>query len=90
MSRRPLELFLRQCVLLGATLVSRIPAARGSSTWIGWLPLWLVGMPLAAWLSLLRLPRPELALALPRRRGVQARCWRARRGAASQPNVKRA
>lgn len=90
MSRRQLELFLRQCVLFGATLVILIPAARGSSAWIGWLPLWLVGMPLVAWLSLLRLPRPRLALALPRRHGAQARRWRARRATAPQPSARRA
>ncbi|WP_297829861.1 hypothetical protein [Thermomonas sp.] len=90
MTHRDLEACLRQLVFLGALAVLLIPAARDSSALLGWLPLWLVGMPLAAWLSLLRLPRPELALALPRRRGVQARRWRARRGAASQPNVKRA
>jgi len=44
------------------------PAARGSSTWLGWMPLWVLGMPLVAWWSLLRFPLPRW----PRRR-VQAR-----------------
>ena len=69
MSRRQHELFLRQCVFLGVAIVVLIPAARGSSAWIGWLPLWLVGMPLAAWLSLLRMPQPRIALP-PRRRAM--------------------
>ena len=74
MSRRQLELFLRQLVLFGTVLVVLIPAARGSSAWIGWLPLWLVGMPLAAWWSLRGFPLPAAtALRLPRRRRVQAR-----------------
>lgn len=90
MSRRQLELFLRQCVLLGATLVILIPAARGSSAWIGWLPLWLVGMPLAAWLSLLRLPKPQIAWKLPRRRRPQARRQRVRRTSIPQPSARRA
>ena len=90
MSRRQLELFLRQLVLFGAALVVLIPAARGSSAWIGWLPLWLVGMPLAAWLSLLRLAKPQIAWVLPRRRRPQARRQRVRRAAISQPFARRA
>ena len=72
MSRRQLELFLRQLVLFGAALVVLIPAARGSSEWFGWLPLWLVGMPLAAWWSLRGFPVPALAVRMPRRRRAQA------------------
>ena len=90
MSRRQLELFLRQLVLFGAVLVILIPAARSSSVWIGWLPLWLVGMPLVAWCSLHHYQRPRLALALPRRRRVQARRWRGQRGATAQPDIRRA
>ena len=79
MQHRRIESFLRQLVILGIAAVVLIPAARGSSLWIGWLPLWLVGMPLAAWLSLLRLPKPQIAWALPRRRRPQARRQRVRR-----------
>ncbi len=35
-----------------------IPAARGHHEWLGWLPLWLVGMPLSAWWSLRGFPVP--------------------------------
>ncbi|WP_028919960.1 hypothetical protein [Pseudoxanthomonas suwonensis] len=61
--------------LLGVCLV---PQLRGSSEWIGWLPLWLVGMPAAAWWALhrFRLPRVvgRLASTARRRRaGSQAR-----------------
>lgn len=52
MTREDLDALLRQAVTLGALAVLLIPAARGSSEWFGWLPLWLVGMPLAAWWSL--------------------------------------
>lgn len=90
MSRRQLELFLRQCVLLGATLVILIPAARGSSAWIGWLPLWLIGMPLSAWWGLHRFRHPQITLAWPRRRRVQARRQRVRRAAIPQPSARRA
>ena len=72
MTHRDLDSALRQAVILGTLAVLLIPAARGSSEWLGWLPLWLVGMPLAAWWSLRRFPLPEVALRLPRRRRVQA------------------
>ncbi len=72
MNRNNLEAFLRQVVIVGTCAVLLVPAARGSSAWIGWWPLWLVGMPLAAWWSLRRFPLPQLALRLPRRRRAQA------------------
>ncbi len=44
-----LEAALRYAVAIGAVLVVLLPDARGSSELIGWLPLWLLGMPSAAW-----------------------------------------
>ena len=79
MTHRDLDSALRQAVILGTLAVLLIPAARGNSEWLGWLPLWLVGMPLAAWWSLRRFPLPEVALRLPRRRREQARRRSARR-----------
>lgn len=67
-----LDRLLRQVVILGTLAVLLIPAARGSSALIGWLPLWLMGMPLVAWWSLRRFPVPRVALRMPRRRRVQA------------------
>ena len=67
------ERFLRSAVIFGALAVLLVPAARASSDWLGWLPLWLLGMPLAAWWSVSGFPLPRLAAALPRRRRVQAR-----------------
>ncbi len=67
-----LDRLLRQVVVLGAMAVLLIPAARGSSALIGWLPLWLMGMPLAAWWSLRGFALPRVALQIPRRRRVQA------------------
>lgn len=64
---------------LGAVLVLLLPAARGHNPWLGWMPLWLLGMPLSALWALhrFRLPRlPPSASAVRgrrRRRGVQAR-----------------
>lgn len=75
-----LDLCLRRSVWLGCALLALIPAARGYNPVLGWMPLWLLGMPLAALWALhrFRLPRwPAKQLsALPyrrRRRGVQAR-----------------
>ena len=67
-----LDRLLRQIVIIGTLAVLLIPAARSSSQLLGWLPLWLVGMPLAAWWSLRRFPLPQVAIQLPRRRRVQA------------------
>ncbi len=72
MTREDLDALLRQAVTLGTLAVLLIPAARGSSEWFGWLPLWLVGMPLAAWWSLRGFPVPALAVRMPRRRRAQA------------------
>jgi len=76
MTRQDLDVLLRRAVTLGTLAVLLIPAARGHHEWLGWLPLWLVGMPLSAWWSLRGFPVPALALRLPQRRRVQA----ARRG----------
>lgn len=73
---------LRALVAIGAVLVLLLPAARGMHAAIGWLPLWLLGMPLAAWWALhrFRLPgwrQPAAQPAMParalRRAPVQAR-----------------
>lgn len=72
MTREDLDSALRQAVILGTVAVLLIPAARGSSDWLGWLPLWLVGMPLAAWWSLRGFPLPRVAVRMPRRRRAQA------------------
>ncbi|WP_414539333.1 hypothetical protein [Stenotrophomonas forensis] len=65
---------VQQVALAGVALVLVWPAARGSSAWLGWLPMWLVGMPLTAWWALLRFPLPRLSwLRLARRTGGQAR-----------------
>ena len=70
--REQLDAVLRHAVILGTLAILFIPAARGSTQWLGWLPLWLVGMPLAAWWSLRGFPVPALAVRMPRRRRAQA------------------
>lgn len=39
---------LRYLLAIGAVLVLLLPAARGSSQTVGWLPMWLLAMPLTA------------------------------------------
>ena len=80
-----LEAVLRYAVAIGAVLVLLLPDARGMHEAIGWLPLWLLAMPLTAWWALHRfaLPvadeadRPSIArvrrTALQARRGPQRR-----------------
>ena len=80
---------VQQLALAGVALVLVWPAARGSSAWLGWLPMWLVGMPLAAWWALLRFPLPHPSWRWrARRTGGQARrrpapAARGRRGPAA-------
>ena len=74
-----LEVLLRHAVAIGTALVLLLPAARGFSPTFGWMPLWLVAMPLAAWWALhrFRLPAREAedaaSVRTRRRSGAQAR-----------------
>lgn len=66
-----LERALRQLVLAGLVLSLLLP---WRSDGFGFTPLWLVGMPLAAWWALHRFRLPAWpGKALPRRRRPQAR-----------------
>ncbi|RDZ27379.1 hypothetical protein [Lysobacter silvisoli] len=91
-----IEQALRYAVAIGAALVLLLPAARAFSAQIGWLPLWLLAMPLTAWWALHRFRLPlraqdPVAAAAPRRRraGAQAR-RRARPAVAGAAAVARA
>lgn len=71
-----LDRLLRRAVLTGLALVLLVPLARASTDTLGWLPLWLVGMPAAAWWALHRFRVPGRTAAARierRRRGPQAR-----------------
>jgi hypothetical protein len=57
-----LEAVLRYAVAIGAVLVVLLPDARGSSELMGWLPLWLLGMPSVAWWVVHRFSRGGRAL----------------------------
>ena len=68
-----LERALRTAIVAGLALALLLPAR---SHWLGWTPLWLLGMPLSAWWALhrFRLPRPTMISARRRRRpGGKAR-----------------
>ena len=56
-----LDTLLRHVLAIGAALVLLLPAARGFSQTLGWMPLWLLVMPACAWWALhrFRLPRGE-------------------------------
>lgn len=85
---------LRALVAIGAVLVLLLPAARGMHAGIGWLPLWLLAMPMTAWWAAhrFRLPRWRTAAREPasmaarsrRAAPVQAR-RRARTAPAARP-----
>jgi hypothetical protein len=66
---------LRCAIAIGALLVLLLPAARGAHATLGWLPLWLIAMPLTAWWALhrFRLPmrRPEWREPAPAHRTVR-------------------
>lgn len=79
-----LETALCHAIAIGAVLVLLVPAARGMHATIGWLPLWLLAMPVSAWWALHRFALPLASAAAPLRRhatvpGVAARHCRARR-----------
>lgn len=52
-ARAPGHCLLAAVALAAAAMLS-LPAARGYSVDFGWMPLWLAGLPLAAWLALRR------------------------------------
>ncbi|WP_028916731.1 hypothetical protein [Pseudoxanthomonas sp. J35] len=73
-----LERVLRCWFAAGLLGVCLVPQLRGSAEWIGWLPLWLVGMPAVAWWALHRFRLPRVvgrvaSTARHRRAGSQAR-----------------
>ena len=53
-----LEAPLRYAIAIGMVLVLLLPAARGSHIALGWVPLWLLVMPMTAWWALHRFALP--------------------------------
>lgn len=90
--RHTLESAIRAAVAFGLFAALALPAGRGYSQAVGWLPLWLVAMPLSAWWALHGFALPSWAhrmgvAARPRRRRPQAR---RRRGERPAPRLARA
>lgn len=52
-----LDEILCTVLAVGLVLVALLPGARGASA-IGWLPMWLVGMPAVAWWAVRGCPVP--------------------------------
>ena len=76
-----LEQIVRGAMLLSFALVMLLPHARAYSPLLGWVPLWLLGMPAVAWWSLhrFRLPgrtSPPAPLRRPGRRRASAQARR--------------
>ncbi|TKR31135.1 hypothetical protein FCE95_10195 [Luteimonas gilva] len=81
-----LDAALRQIALIGLIAVLTIPAARGSSVWLGWMPLWLLAMPLTAWWALHRFRLPRAAAAGQRRTRPRAHTQARRRTRRAPPS----
>lgn len=78
--------WMKSLVVVGVLLVLLFPAARSQGYWLGWMPLWLVGMPLVAWWGLYRFRLPAWPMLADNRRsgrrrlrGQARRCNRVRR-----------
>lgn len=73
---------LKLVLAVGAVVVLLLPGARGSVASIGWLPMWLLGMPLVALWALRGFPHPwgarapEVAPASHRRRRLSPQARR--------------
>ena len=84
--RPALDRWLLQALVAGVSFAVLLPFAQGHSAAFGWLPLWLVGLPLSAWLGwhgLQRLdqgsmPASDMAVARGRRRPVPVQARRRR------------
>lgn len=86
---------LKLLLALGVVLVLLLPAARGSAASIGWLPMWLLGMPLVAlWATRdFRLPwgrTPEAAGLRMRRRRSEPQARRRARPAGAPARTRAA
>lgn len=84
---------VRRVSAAAVCLVLILPIARQTNVWVGWLPLWLLAMPLLSWWSLHRFRLcglPQTAAGIPRRRSrIQARRIRRHRSARWSPVASR-
>ena len=68
-----LDAVLRHATAIGAVLLLLLPAARGTHAVLGWLPLWLLAMPLFAWWALHRFALPRWLPLAPAARATAVR-----------------
>ena len=79
-----IDRWLQQGLLAGASFSLLLPFAQAHTSAFGWLPLWLTGLPLAAWLGwrvLNRLATMPTAVGARRPRRIAAAGGRGRRAA---------
>lgn len=58
-SHDPLQRRVLQAVMAGMAAVVLLPFAQADTASFGWLPLWLVGLPIASWMALSGVRRLE-------------------------------
>ena len=75
--RAALDAVLRHALAVAVVVLALVPAARGHHEAVGWLPMWLLGMPAVALWALRGCPVPVARNAVPARAAVSTR---ARRG----------
>lgn len=92
LSASPLEQGLLGAAALGLVAMLSFPAARGIGETFGWLPFWLLALPLAAWATarLLRLRDAAALSARPSARVHRLQTLRARRAVGRPQALRRA
>ena len=92
-SPSPIDRWLLQALIAGASASLLLPFAQAKTATFGWLPLWLVGLPLAAWLGWRGLSRvgtmPASVAAARGRRRIDIGPARGRRSAGRAPMAAR-
>ncbi len=71
-----LDAVLRHGLAVAAVVLVLVPAARGHHEVLGWLPMWLLGMPAIALWALRGCPVPAAREAAPARAAVPVRARR--------------
>ena len=75
--RAALDAVLRHALAVAVVVLALVPAARGHHEALGWLPLWLLGMPAVALWALRGCPMPVARNVAPARVAVPTRARRA-------------
>ena len=90
--RATLDAVLRHALAVAGVVLALVPAARGHHEALGWLPMWLLGMPTVALWALRGSPVPVAHSAAPARAALPTRARRsgpqARRRARRVPTAR--